>query len=456
MNKIDTFLQTNLNNYVDETAELCAQPSVSARSEGVTECATLVAKILIRHGFEVQTFQTPGHPIVVGHMKGQSTAKTTAARTLLLYNHYDVQPPEPLELWDSPPFEPMVRDDAIYARGASDDKGQFITRLAAVDAVRAAHDGTLPCNITFVVEGEEEIGSPHIASFVQAHTDLLKCQGSIWEGGGIDPDGHPINLLGARGILGIELHITTMTRDAHSGNAHILPNAAWRLVRVLDTLKDPNTERVRIPGFYDQAKPPSETDLELLKALPAHEALRKEVYGVETFLLGRTGEALKRAVFEPTCNIQGITTGYQGDGLKTVIPAEAIAKLDFRLVPDQDPEDILAKLRDYLVDQGFYDVQIRRLGAMWPFKMDADDPLVQLTAQSGAEVYKKPALISPLIGGSSPMYAFSHPLGDIPVVWAGSGYWDNRAHAPNEHMRLMDLLNGARHIARIIEGFDKL
>ncbi len=449
MKKIDTFLQTNLNNYVDETAELCAQPSVSARGEGVAKCATLVAHILSRHGFDVQTFQTPGQPVVVGHMKGQS------ARTLLLYNHYDVQPPEPLELWDSPPFEPTVRDGALYARGASDDKGQFITRVAAVDAVRAAYDGNLPCGITFVVEGEEEIGSPHIASFVQAHTDVLTCQGAIWEGGGIDPDGHPTNLLGARGILGVELHITTMTRDAHSGNAHILPNAAWRLVRVLETLKDPN-ERVRIPGFYDQAKPPSGKDLKLLETLPAHEALRKEVYGIETFLLGQTGAALKRAVFEPTCNIQGINTGYQGDGLKTVIPAEATVKLDFRLVPDQDPDDILAKLCAYLADQGFGDIQVKRLGAMWPFKMDADNPLVQLTAQTGSEVYEKPALISPLIGGSSPMYAFSHPLGDIPVVWAGSGYWDNRAHAPNEHMRLVDLLNGARHIARIIEGFDKL
>ncbi|HBY99052.1 MAG TPA: peptidase M20, partial [Chloroflexi bacterium] len=401
--QIDAFLEASLDDSIRETAQLCAQPSVSATGEGTLECAELVGQLLERHGFHVQPFATAGNPIIVGRADGQSD------RTLLFYNHYDVQPPEPLDLWTSPPFEPTVRDGALYARGAKDDKGEFVARLAAIDAVRASHDGHLPCGITFVVEGEEEIGSPHIAQFVQEHLSLLTCQGALWEEGGIDPDCRPDVVVGARGALAVELSVETMQRDAHSGRAHILPNAAWRLVRALAGLKDAN-ERVRIAGFYDQARPMSELDRELVDALPVHEELYRDVYGVKAFLLGRSGKELNRAVFEPTCNIQGITTGYQGAGTKTVIPARATAKLDFRLVPEQDPEDILAKLRAHLAAQGFDDVTVTRLGAMWPAKASPDDPLVQLTARTGEEVYGLPAVINPLAGGSSPIYAFATPL----------------------------------------------
>ncbi|MBI3742647.1 MAG: M20/M25/M40 family metallo-hydrolase, partial [Chloroflexi bacterium] len=174
---IDDHVRKNLDAYIAETARLCAQPSVSARSEGTRECAPLVAKILRAHGLDVQSFETPGNPILVGRARGKS------ARTLLFYNHYDVQPPEPLELWTTPPYQPTVRDGALYARGSKDDKGELIARLAAVDAARIAHNGELPCGVTFVVEGEEEIGSPHIAEFVQSHKELLKSDCAIWEEG---------------------------------------------------------------------------------------------------------------------------------------------------------------------------------------------------------------------------------------------------------------------------------
>src|SRR5690242_6969947 len=182
--RIDEFLQVRVEQYIGETAELCAVPSVSAvGGEPMFACAALVAEVLARHGLEVQTFPTAGNPVVVGRASGASE------RTLLFYNHYDVQPAEPLELWTTPPFAPVVRDGALYARGAKDDKGEFIARLAAVDAVRAAHGGALPCGVTFVVEGEEEIGSPHVAQFVREHLDLLRSQGAIWEEGGVNADG---------------------------------------------------------------------------------------------------------------------------------------------------------------------------------------------------------------------------------------------------------------------------
>ena len=451
--QIDSYLQSRLDDYIAEAAELSAQPSVSAKGEGMRECAELVAAILKRHGFEVQSFETPGNPIVVGRAKGQSD------RTMLFYNHYDVQPPEPLELWTSPPFEPEVRDGALYARGSKDDKGEFIARLAAVDAVRAANGGELPCGVTFVVEGEEEISSPHIARFVQEHLDLLKSHGSVWEEGGINDQGQPVNTLGRRGILAVEFEAQTLRRDAHSGSGHLLPNAAWRLIRALTTLKGPD-ERILIPGFYDDVKPISDEDKQLFAATPSDEDVQREEFGISEFgdrqfVRGATGEEYKQSVFQPTCNIAGIWAGYQGPGMKTVIPAIARAKVDFRLVPDQDPEDLFKKLRRHLDDQGYSDIKTTWLGAMWPSKGSADDPLVVLTARTGEEVYGKPALLTPLQGGSSPVYAFARPLG-ITVVTAGVGYPGSRTHAPDENVRLQDFLNAARHIGRILDGFADL
>jgi acetylornithine deacetylase/succinyl-diaminopimelate desuccinylase-like protein len=308
--------------------------------------------------------------------------------------------------------------------------------------------------VVFVVEGEEEIGSPHIAQFVREHRDLLTCHGAIWEEGGTDAAGRPTVSLGRRGILAVELAVRTMDRDAHSGQAHVLPSAAWRLLRALGTLKGPD-ERILIPGFYEAVRPPSPRDLELLEALPDDDALLRTTYGVTAFVGGRSGRALSRAVFEPTCNIQGLAAGYQGPGSKTVIPARASAKLDFRLVPDQDPEAVFALLRAHLDRQGFADVELTWLGAMWPSKGSPDHPLVALAARTGEEVYGRPAVLHPLGGGSSPVYAFATPLG-IPVVTAGVGYADNRTHAPDEHVRLSDFLNAARHIARILDGFADL
>jgi acetylornithine deacetylase/succinyl-diaminopimelate desuccinylase-like protein len=446
--KIDQFVHAALDGYIAETAELCAQPSVSARAEGTHECATLVARALDRHGFRVQRIETAGNPIIMAHASGRSS------QTLLFYNHYDVQPPEPLELWTTPPFQPTVRNGALFARGAKDDKGEFIARVAAVDAVRAAHGGQLPCGVIFVVEGEEEIGSPHIAEFVQAHKDQLRCHGAVWEEGGLAPSGDPETTLGRRGILGVELEVETMARDAHSGAGHMLPNAAWRLHRVLAGLKGPD-ERVRVAGFYDDVEPPSARDLAMLRALPDEEPWLRHNYGVTEFVRGLAGPALAQAIFEPTCNIAGIAAGYQGPGLKTVIPARATCKIDFRLVPWQDPEDVFGKLRVHLDREGFTDVALRNLGMMWPARIPVDAPLVGLTVRAAEEVYGLPAQVRPIGGGSSPIYAFSRPLG-IPVVTAGVGYAGNRTHAPDEHVRLADFLNASRHIARILDGFADL
>jgi acetylornithine deacetylase/succinyl-diaminopimelate desuccinylase-like protein len=447
LQRIDSFLESNLDRYLADLSRLCAQPSVSARREGTAECAVLVAQLLEKYGLRARIIPTDGDPVIVGQITGQS------ARTLLCYNHYDVQPPEPLDQWQSPPFEPTIRDGRFYARGARDDKGEIVARLAALDAARRANDGQLPCGVTFVVEGEEEIASPHIAPFVRDHIDLLKCDGALWEEGGLNDQEQPTMGLGCRGILYVELAVETLARDAHSGAASLLPNAAWRLLRALATIKDDH-ERVVIPGFYERTLPPTALDEQLMDAMPDPEPAARAAYAVKHFVRGLTGRALNRAVFSPTANLAGLASGFQGEGLKTVIPARASAKLDFRLVPDQDPEEIFGKLRAHLDAQGFADVQLTRLGQMWPYKAAGDHPLIKLTVEAAEMVYRKNYQLVPMFGGSSPIYAFARPLGNIPVISAGVGFGLNsRAHAPNENIRLIDFLNAARHIARIMDGF---
>jgi acetylornithine deacetylase/succinyl-diaminopimelate desuccinylase-like protein len=446
---INTYIKTNLDRYIAETIRLCAQPSVSARSEGVRECADLVVELFSQHGLQTQKFETPGNPIIVGRLDGRSP------RTLLFYNHYDVQPPEPLEEWTTPPFQPTVRDGMLFARGVADDKGEIIARLAALDAVRAAHSGELPCGVVFVAEGEEEVGSHHVAAFVREHTDLLKCNGAIWEGGGVGEDGETSTTLGLRGVLNVEFSVQLLSMDAHSGGAHAFPSAVWRLIRALTSIKDEH-EHILIPGFYEAARRPSALDLELLDAQPNREANIRQVFGVREFVNGLTGKELQRAVFNPTCNIQGFTAGYQGPGSKTIVPARASAKVDFRLVPDQDPLDIFDKLRRHLDSWGFTDVTVTKIGAMWPFKASADNAFIALAKRIAGDMYTPPYRINPLGGGSSPEYAFAGPLGDIPIIDAGVGYFNSRGHAPDENIRLADFLQGAGYIAHILNEFANL
>jgi acetylornithine deacetylase/succinyl-diaminopimelate desuccinylase-like protein len=444
---IDQYINEHIDEFTAALARLCAVPSISAQGTSINEGAQVVAQLLREHGHEARIMTSQGNPIVYGQEDGRSD------RTLLFYLHYDVQPPEPLELWDSPPFELTRRNGNLYARGAADDKGHIVARLAAVAAVRHAL-GELPCRVKFIIEGEEELGSPSMDAFVQQNRELLAADGCIWEFGGVNQHGQPSQALGMRGICYVELSAKTASRDAHSGlGGTIFPNAAWRLVWALNTLKDQD-EHILIPGFYDDVRPVSEVDLQYLSRLPDESDYMRDMYGLAGYLKGLTGglELERTAVFEPSCTICGLDSGYQGPGSKTVLPAEARAKVDFRLVPDQNPNDILAKLRAHLDAQGFQDIDIIYHGGTRPARTRPDHPFVALANQAAEAVYGQDSLIRPMIGGSGPNYPFIHTLG-LPVVAAGVGYPGNAAHAPNEHIRLEDLIQGIRHTAYILAGF---
>lgn len=445
---VDRYLDEHLNESIAELSALCAQPSVSAQNWGLEECAQLVAEMLQKRGFNARIFATGGAPVVFAERKGRGE------KTLLFYNHYDVQPAEPLELWENPPFVPTLKDGKLFARGVSDDKGHITSRLFAIDAL-LNEMGDLPCSVKFVIEGEEETSSVHLKDFVYEHSDLLAADGCVWEFGGVDHRDQPVQYLGLRGICYVELSVETANQDVHSGlGGSIFPNAAWRLVWALNTLKGPD-ERIQLEGYYDDVRPPSQRDRELMQRLPETAEEYQTRYGVKHFLKGLTGGVDLRLeeVFQPTCTICGLTSGYQGPGSKTVLPARASAKVDFRLVPDQTPQRTLKLLREHLDRHGFEDVKIDFLGGDAPDRTDPDDPFVKLVVDTSAEVYGMPMQIVPMTGGSGPNHLFTEAL-HIPIVTAGVGHPGSQAHAPNENIRLDLYLKHAKHIARIMQAME--
>ncbi len=444
---IDTAIEAQFDRTLDELGQLCAHPSVSAQGLGMKECAQFVRQMLEKRGFQSEILPSAGFPVVIAERSGRSD------RTLLFYNHYDVQPPEPLELWETPPFEADIREGKMYARGVSDDKGQILGRLAAIDALLSVDD-ELPCNVKFVIEGEEEIGSPNLPAFVETHADRLAADACIWEFGGVNHEGTPVQVAGLRGICYVELSVQTASRDAHSGTGgSIFPNAAWRLTWALNSLKE-RDEHIRIPGFYDRVVPPSERDLELLEALPDSAEEYRSRYELDGFIKGLQGglDLHRESIFSPTCTICGLTSGYQGPGSKTVLPARASAKVDFRLVPDQDPDEVVLHLRNHLDEQGFDDVEITYLGGEPPARTPLDDEFLALVVESARPVYGVPQIVVPMSGGSGPNHPFIHTL-KVPVATAGISYSGSQVHSPNENIDLECFHKGIRHLARIVVEF---
>ena len=447
--KYDLYLDTHMDESIIELSRLVAQPSVGAQNLGMQECAALVAGMLRQRGFTTEVMPTGGAPVVFGERKGRRD------KTLLFYCHYDVQPAEPLDLWETPPFQPSLRDGKLFGRGVGDDKGHLVARLFAVDALLATL-GELPCTVKFIIEGEEETSSVHLHEYVRNNRERLKADGCIWEFGGVDHTETPVQYLGLRGICYVELSVEVAATDVHSGlGGSIFPNAAWRLVWALNSLKGLD-ERILLPGFYDKVRKPSSRDIELLAALPEASDFYKKQYGLKSFIKGLTGgvDLLVEEVFTPTCTICGLTSGYQGPGGKTVQPAMASAKVDFRLVPDQEPADVIEQLRHHLDANGFSDVKVEQMGGEAPARTDPDDPFVKLVCATAVEIYGVPMRLIPMSGGSGPNAPFIHDLG-LPVATAGLGHPDGRSHAPNENIRLDLYLKHAKHMTRVMTEFGK-
>jgi len=308
-------------------------------------------------------------------------------------------------------------------------------------------------NVKFVVEGEEEIGSPHFAPILQQNSKLFSNDAIIWESGGTNYEGRPEIYLGLKGVLSIELRAKGASRDVHSGNAPLVPNPAWHLVWALNMLKDKD-DKILIDGFYENVEPPSEKELQLLNDIPLNEEKVKKTLGLKAFLHKETGiEAKKTWLFSPTCTINGFLTGYTGQFSKTVLPKKAMAKLDFRLVPNQMPDEIFEKLVSYLQKVGFRDIEVVRYGSTEPTKTPVTDKVVDVVVRAAEMIYGKKVVIYPTSAASGPMHLFRNLL-SCPVVSAGCSQADAKAHAPNENLTLESFLKGTKLMAAILNAFN--
>jgi len=443
-------VDSNLNKLISDLQILIRQPSVSAKNEGIEECAKLVKKLLKKSGLksEILRLKKGVAPIVYGEIK----SKKNPTKTLMFYNHYDVQPAEPFDLWDDPPFSGIRKGNKIFGRGATDDKGELITRIKAVEACLKT-TGDVPCNIKFVIEGEEETGSAHIEEYLKKYKKKFSCDGVIWEFGYIDTKNRPIIGLGMKGLLFVELSIKESIIDAHSSLAVLIKNPAWRLIEAINTLRNSNG-KILIKDWYKEVTPFSKKDLELIRKEPFDEYVFKKEFGIKSFVGDKKGmDAKKALVGGTTCNIAGFISGYTGDGAKTVLPCKALVKIDFRLVPKMEPKKQVMRLKKHLKSKGFGDVKIKVFHGEAAARTSSSEPFV-IQVKAAADKSFGKSILNVSNAGTGPMYPFVDIL-MAPCISIGSTYMFSRIHSPNEFARVDLLKKTTKCICLIMENFGK-
>lgn len=419
--------------YLDHLKQACTFPSVSTEGRGLADMTDWLENRLKELGASVTRLSVPGSPeALLGEITG------TGTRTLMIYDHYDVQPVDPLNLWDAPPFEPAEKDGKLFARGAADNKGDLIARLSALEVYQDLY-GDFPFNIKLFIEGEEESGSIHFERICNEFATQLASDDCVWEGGWFDLDGRPEMYYGCKGLLYVELSLQKLSGDQHSSIALYAPSAAWELLEAVASFKGADGN-VKIEGFYNRILEPGPRELNLLETMPFNEEAQKKRLGITEFVQGLSGSALKKALlYSPTANIAGFETGYTvPGGQKTVLPASAIAKVDFRLVPDQDGAEIAGLVRTHLKKHGFGHIEMKVLSYENPSRSPLDSRLGRAAEASAAEWFDKPLTIYPYMWATGPMHPIAQGLG-IPVCSPpGVGRPDSNLHAPNEHIWLKD------------------
>ncbi|MGH2372704.1 MAG: M20/M25/M40 family metallo-hydrolase [bacterium] len=438
-----------IDDHRDEALEtlrtLIRQPSISAQDKGVKDCSRLLADIMRGSGIPSEIIETPTQPVVYGEIQ-----KDPKAFTLLCYGHYDVQPPEPLELWTSPPFEPTIRDGRLYGRGTGDNKGQLIAHVLAAKAWLEAGGGP-PINLKFVFEGEEESGSRNLGNFVRDHRTKLAADLVYISDGGLHPSGAPVISLGNRGILGITLVAQGADRDNHSGNkGGVAPNPVWMLVHLLSTMVDPSG-RVLIDGFYDRVRSVGGVEERLLAKMDFEPKAFAATMGMDTIAMD--GAAYwKRIMLEPYVNINGFVSGYVGPGSKTIIPSKAECRMDFRLVVDQKTEEIFEKVKAHVakVDPRVQ-VLSRGFGSMEASRTRPDHPAVTVVGRAIRAVRGVDPVVNLSSGGSLPNAVWPDILGvdHLCVPYANA---DENNHSPNENLSLERFYDGIHVSAEVFQA----
>ena len=416
--------------------------SYTASKETMTDCAQLILKTLRTHDFKAELFTSPGNPYVFAERFYSEDAPT-----VLIYGHYDVMPIEPVSAWKTEPFEPTIVNRKIYCRGASDDKGQSLTYLYGYEMYRKFF-GDVPVNVKIIWDGEEEIGSPNLPAFVKAHKDMLQADFVLASDSKIHESGRPVLFLGLKGMCSVDLTVGGNERDLHSMYGPVAPSPTWRLIGLLNTLKD-ETGFVKIDGFYDDVKPLGQLELDAIEKIQFDPEVMKKTLGIPGFVQNRTGENFYyNYIFEPTCNIGFISAGY-ADGVKDVIPNKATVRIDMNLVPNQTPDKALQLLKDHLNKRGYTDVKIEPASMMTPYRSALDSECLPMLVDAVREVWGKEPVILPGIGGFGPNSALEDEL-NAPNIYIPYGALDNSNHAPNESLVIDGYLKGIKVFATIL------
>ncbi|AMJ63366.1 M20/M25/M40 family metallo-hydrolase [Bosea sp. PAMC 26642] len=434
---------------VNRLLDYLRYPSISAQNIGIADVADRLVSMLTAVGLETRAMKTAGHPIVSARWTGASNRPT-----VLLYGHYDVQPPEPLDAWTTPPFEPAIRAGRIYARGVADNKGQHLAQILAIEGHLKVH-GCLPCNVILILEGEEEIGSPHIAEFMRAHREMFAADLAVTADGSMHASGRPNLKFGCRGVISFDLRVRHANRDVHSGNfGGVVPNPLWTLVQLLTTMKDAQGE-ITIEGFHDAIIVPSAQEREAAARLPIDMADFMDALGLDRLDTPIDRPFYERLSFYPTLTLNGIHGGYGGAGTKTVLPHEATAKCDVRLVAAQNPADIAAKIAAHVARHAPEVEFICNDEGMYPSKTPMNSPLAKPIERAIACAYGTDPLLYPSGFGSLPSYVFTDILG-IPAFVVNYANADSANHAPNENLTLECFHNGIRCSAAILHELGQL
>jgi acetylornithine deacetylase/succinyl-diaminopimelate desuccinylase-like protein len=443
LDRVFAHIEENRENFIERVMDYVRHPSISAQNKGIAEVAAILVDMLNGMGMEAITIPTKNHPMVLGRIEKQS-----GKPTVLLYGHYDVQPPEPYELWDSPPFEPTIRNGRIYARGIGDNKGQHFAQLMALES-HLKVTGELPCNVIFLLEGEEEIGSPHIAEFVAEHADKLNAADLVVTSDGpLHESDTPIITFGVRGVASFELRAKTANRDAHSGNfGGVMPNAIWKLVHLLATMKNDRGE-ITIDGLHDVVVPPTNMEREAVDKLPLDLDAIKADLGIKELDAPLDRGYFDRLMFHPTLTINGLHGGYGGPGQKTVLPCEAFAKCDIRLVESLTPDYVFEKVRAHVAAHA-PDVEFIPLNAMLPSKTPMDSPFAPVIQDAILTARGVEPLLYPTVGGSLPDYVFTKIL-KKPAFVVPYANADEANHAPNENLKLDLFIAGIKTGAALL------
>jgi acetylornithine deacetylase/succinyl-diaminopimelate desuccinylase-like protein len=454
-NNVVDFINLHRDRYVEELKGYLAIPSISALPQhagDIRKCAEWTAEELTRIGMQnVKLIETPGNPVVYADW-----LNAPGAPTLLFYGHYDVQPVDPVDLWESPPFEATIRDGEIYARGSADDKGQIFMHFKAIEAW-LKQTGSLPVNIRIFIEGEEEVGSKHLDQFVRDHKDQLKADVVVISDSPMFDRGIPSICYGLRGLAYFQLDIRGTKSDLHSGSfGGAVSNPAFVLSQILAQMKDKGG-RIKIPGFYDDVRALRDEEREQWKRLPFNETKYRKELGAPK-LFGESGyTTLERVWARPTFEVNGLLAGFTGEGAKTVIPAVSMAKISMRLVPDQDPDKVAGLFEAYLkkVAPKTVEWKLTRMHGGKPWMADFDNPFVQAAGRAIESGFGKTPVFN-REGGSIPVVStFQQELG-VPSVLFGIGLPDENAHAPNEKLDLGNFHNGVIAAAYLYDEFGKL